>query len=208
MGRGIFYRSDTRSPAAPDSMFTNGFKKRDNSPKPELRWVADWANTDVKQNAPDIVPESAVCFTKDFMAAPLFPVGDLKTDSWVYVLDLDTQGMTNTQQSQYEYVQSIGRLGVAHALWPMFGQERAVNSVAPGDIVGAVHVKRKFNAQAILDEDVFNGGSFLPDEYRANPGYLGKSAVAVANAMNGFVSKKKWIQMPTMAQGIVKATKR
>jgi hypothetical protein len=132
----------------------------------------------------------------------LFPVGDLDTDSWVYVLDLDTFGITNTQQSQYMHVQRKGRLGVAQALWPMFGQERAANSVAPGDIVGAVHVQRRFNAN-----DVFNGGDFLPTVYQANPVYGGQNAALVANVMNHFVNVGDWIAMPTQAQGIVQSTR-
>jgi hypothetical protein len=177
-------------------MFTNGFNKRDvNINNPVFRYIAG------RQNAPDIVPKSAVCVTRHFEAAPLFPVSDLLTPSWVYVLDLDTADMTNTQQSQYVYVQQVGRLGVAGALWPMFGQERAVNSVAPGDIVGAVYVTRRFNGN-----DVFNGGSFLPSNYQANPGYLGGNAALVANLINGLVAAGNWIDMPTQAQGIVQST--
>lgn len=196
--KGVFYRSDTRDPQGTDQLFANGFSKRNSKyTAPILRLVAG------PKKAPDIIPESAVCVTRYFEAAPLFPVGDLKTDSWVYVLDLDTDTMTNTQQSQWSYVQLVDQGGVASALWPMFGQERAVDSIAAGDIVGAVYVSRKFNS-----DNVFNGGSFLPTKYLANPGYTGPGTTAklAADLIGPLVKDKKWIDMPTQAQGIVKST--
>lgn len=198
--RGMYYRSDTRVPYDPDQMFANGFSKRKplKYDAPKLRYIAG------PDAAPDIRPTSAVCVSRDFHAAPLFPVSDLKTDTWVYVLDLDVADMTNTQQSQYEYVSSISKLGVAEALWPMFGQERAVNSVTPGDIVGAVYVQRKFNA-----DDVFNGGTFLPLAYEPNPSYAGPDGTATqaADLIKRLVADSKWLPMPTQSQGIVKIEK-
>lgn len=194
--RGIFYRSDTREPNNPDNMFANGFHKRDpNFANPGLRFPMG------PNQAPDVVPESAVCVTRHFEAAPLFPVSDLLTPTWVYVLDLDTDSMMNTQQSQYNYVSMVGQLGVLQSLWPMFGQERAVNSVAPVDIIGAVRVFRHFNG-----DDVFNGGTFLPTAYIANPGYLGVHAAVVANLVTALVNQGAPIPMPTQAQGIVQST--
>lgn len=198
--RGVFYRSDTRVPYGADQMFADGFSKRkpEKYTAPRLRYIAG------VDAAPDIRPTSAVCVTRDFQAAPLFPVSDLKTDTWVYVLDLDVRDMFNTQQAQYEYVGSIGNLGVADALWPMFGQERAVNSVAAHDIVGAVYVQRRFNS-----DDVFNGGQFLPLAYEANPGYTGPDGTAslAAGSIKKLVAEGEWLPMPTQSQGIVKSTK-
>jgi hypothetical protein len=94
-------------------------------------------------------------------------------------------------------------LGAAEALWPMFGQERAANSVAPRDIVGAVKVKRNFHGKT----NVFNGGIFLPVEYLANAGYQGENAARVAGAIYLLVAKKEWINMPTQSMGIVESTK-
>lgn len=179
-------------------MFANGFNKR--NPiyvAPVLRLIAG------PNNAPDIEPASAVCVTRHFEAAPLFPVGDLLAESWVYVLDLDTAAMTNTQQSQWSYVQLVNQGNNPGSLWPMFGQERAVDAIAPGEIVGALKVRRRFNGQ-----DVFNGGRFLPTEYRANAGYVdpGGTAALVAGLINPLVTAAQWIDMPTQAQGIAQST--
>lgn len=196
--RGVFYRSDTRDPNT-DHMFANGFYKRDvNINDPVFRFPAG------RQNAPDIVPESAVCVTRHFEAAPLFPVGDLQTDSWVYVLDLDTADMTNTQQSQYAHVSSVGQTGNAGALWPMFGQERAVNSIDPNDIIGAVLVNRRFNGN-----DVFNGGDFRPRQYLVNNGYTGpaNTAALATNLITPLIQANAWLPMPSMAQGVVRSTR-
>jgi hypothetical protein len=100
-------------------------------------------------------------------------VSDLTTNSWVYVLDLDVKDIVNTQQRQYEYVVSIGRTSSKNAMWPMFGQERCVNSIRGRYIIGAVLVRRRFNGA-----DVFNGGDFKPGNYVANPGYLGPGPTA------------------------------
>merc|ERR1712157_519499 len=91
--RGTFYRSDTRHPTL-DQIFTEGFSKRNAAyadPVPQF----PFGNTNV---SPDIIPESAVCFTRDFKAAPLFPVGDPNVDSWVYILDLDVSTVYNSHK--------------------------------------------------------------------------------------------------------------
>ena len=209
---GVFYRSDTRPPLKSEwlnsgetwEMFVDGFDKRSPSTytNPNLRWVAGI------QNAPDVTPESAVCFTRDFQAAPLFPVGDLVTDSWVYVFEVDATQIFNTQCKQWDYVKNdLGGLSGKQALtklWPMFGQERALNSVSANQVVGAVKVSRKFNSN-----DVFNGGTFKCLKYVANPGFTGTSKVAsMASDMIGkLVNAGKALPMPTCASGIVKSTK-
>jgi hypothetical protein len=181
-------------------MFTNGFDKRDiNYPAPQLRLIAG------PTNAPDIIPSSAVCVTRYFEAAALFPVADLLTNSWVYILDLDTSVMTNTQLLQWNYVQGVGQGGNAQALWPMFGQERAVDTIAPTDVIGAVQVTRRFNGT-----DVFSGGGrFLPMAYYANPAYAGPGTTATmaANLINPLITAAQWIDMPAQAQGIVQNTR-
>jgi hypothetical protein len=99
-------------------------------------------------------------------------------------------------------VKATGGLGVGDNLWPMFGQERAVNSIAPGDIIGAVRVRRRFNGN-----DVFNGGDFKPIGYTANPGFNGPAGTAnmAANLINPLVNANAWIAMPTQAQGITQS---
>ncbi|MHB8285811.1 MAG: hypothetical protein ACYDD1_14195 [Caulobacteraceae bacterium] len=196
--KGVFFRSDTRTPYGPDQMFANGFAKRDATIlTPQLRHVAG------PTNAPDIEPASAVCVTRYFEAAPLFPVGNLMTNSWVYLLDLDTSLMTNTQLLQWNYVQSIGQGGNAQALWPMFGQERAMDGIGSGDIIGAVEVQRQFPAN-----NVFAGGNFKPLIYTANPFYdgPGTTATMAANLIAPLINAAQWISMPAQAQGIVQST--
>jgi hypothetical protein len=201
--RGIFYRSDTRHPLdPPDSIFDNGLKKRDaRYLDPVVRFPA----TD--QRAPDIVPQSAVCFTRHFEAAPLFPVSNLNTNAWVYVLDLDTSAIYNSQVVQYEYIASNALntgANATQALWPMFGQERAINEVSAKDIVGAVEVSRHFNAA-----NVFNGGTFTPLVYLPNPNYKGeeKTAKLVQDNLKRLVKAAQPVQMPTMASGVVHSTR-
>lgn len=208
---GVFYRSDTRPPLQSEwdsddeqwEIFIDGFDKR--SPKkykqPKLRLVAG------KENAPDVVPDSAVCFTRDFQSAPLFPVGDLQTDSWVYVLEVDATKIFNTQGKQWDYVKDdlhgLSKKQATTKLWPMFGQERALNRVAAQQIVGAVKVKRKFNSN-----DVFNGGRFKCLKYISNPHFSGTKQVAklATDMIGAFVSSGEYLPMPTCASGIVKST--
>eukprot|EP00565_Helicotheca_tamesis_P001439 CAMPEP_0185733520 /NCGR_PEP_ID=MMETSP1171-20130828/19790_1 /TAXON_ID=374046 /ORGANISM="Helicotheca tamensis, Strain CCMP826" /LENGTH=75 /DNA_ID=CAMNT_0028403279 /DNA_START=42 /DNA_END=269 /DNA_ORIENTATION=+ len=65
--RGIFYRSDTRHPSeSPDKILENGFTKRN----------AEYANPVPRrflEMSFDIIPASAVCFTRDFKAASALP---------------------------------------------------------------------------------------------------------------------------------------
>jgi hypothetical protein len=199
--RGIFFRGDTRHPTeAPGKLFKRGFKKRDpTAAKPELYYFPS------RQKAPDLVAESAVCVSRDFFASASFPVDDLQTDSWIYVLDLDTTNMFNKMQYQYEYVVSHAIDSNADALWPMFGQERAVDAVAPEEIVAAILVNRKFNGN-----HVFTGGMFRPREYRANSHSGGPRSTAslVAGQFQGMIGtgEDKWITMPMKSSGIVKTT--
>ncbi|HSW06479.1 hypothetical protein [Aquabacterium sp.] len=200
--RGIFYRSDTRSPDANENLFTNGFTKRDvTQVNPTLR---NMGTTSVgTDRAPDVEPSSAVCFTSDFFGAPIFPVANLNIPSWVYVLDLDVATVMNTQATQFNLVQNSGAntlAGGAEALWPMFGQERCVNSIAHTDIVGALRVARAFLGTFA------QGGTFVCSAYRPNPHYNGGQAVAVAASMNHFIDGRAH-STPTQAGGLVRNTR-
>jgi len=203
--RGIFYRSDTRHPIEePAAIFANGFtKQNENEQDPVIRF---FENENGEEIAPDIHPHSAVCFTKDFYAAAIFPVNDLATDTWVYILDLDASNgqIYNSQQVQWEYV--IGKKllkdkafdKASEILWTMFGQERAANQVAAGDIVGALRVEqRQFN------DGFFAGGRFVCGSYIANTGYKGTKSQGdnVKDVMEGFVGNT--FEMPTKDSGIV-----
>jgi len=196
--RGIFYRSDTRSPDTNENLFRHGFTKRDVTQlNPKLRNMGTTA-TGV-QKAPDVDPHSAVCFTKDFFAAPIFPVGDLNVPSWVYVLDVDVANVMNTQKTQFELINNLGvnrhATGQA-ALWPMFGQERCVNSIANTDIVSAVRVARMFAGT------FSQGGSFICSVYKPNPNYTGAEAASVQAAIAHFIDGRTH-ETPTQAQGLV-----
>jgi hypothetical protein len=204
--RGTFYRSDTRHPINDAAIFRAGFTKRNAQfQDPVLRYPAG------RDKSPDIIPSSAVCFTRDFKAAPLFPVSDLETDSWVYILDLDVanNNVYNTQQVQWEYVTNHQLLHgkvfdeASEVLWTMFGQERAANQVAAQDIVGAVRVTRNFNRN-----DVFNGGTFVVHEYLSNPNYAGSDQLEeqVASVMHDFHNEMH--DMPDITSGFKPSTKR
>ena len=196
----MFYRSDTRHPLdLPHALFTNGFDKRDpNALDPVVRFPMG------QGNAPDIVPTSAVCFTRDFMAAPIFPVGDLGANSWVYVLDVDATQVYNTQKVQYDYASSNNLMAnqdqaqATGTLWPMFGQERAANHIAAGDIVGAVEVSRHFPG-AFAQGGTFDCLIFLPNENYTGPDGTLKS---VQTVMNGYVRGGP-LTTPSMGEGVV-----
>lgn len=202
---GVFYRSDTREPDGdPGKIFSNGFDKRDSKySDPKLRWPMG------KGVSPDIVPQSAVCFTRHFEASPIFPVGDLKTDSWVYVMELDTKDIFNSQCKQWEDVRDkLGGKSDDEALailWPMFGQERAMNSIPGDSIIGAVRVSRKFNKP----DSFMNGGTFKCLSYKANAGFRdgGGHAATLANTLIGkFVSSGEALKMPSQSYGVQKST--
>lgn len=214
---GVFYRSDTRIPLLGEAtstdtsddkkweIFKSGFDKRGSYttyPAPVMRSLG-------KGVAPDLDPDSGVCFTRHFQAAPIFPVGDLDCDSWVYVLEVDTTGIYNTQGKQWDYFtgKSTGSTSAKKAnkmLWPMFGQERALDSVGADKIVGAVKVTRKFNGG-----DFMNGGLFTCVKYVANPGFSGTEKVAsmAVDMIGKLVSSGKALQTPSCASGFVKSTK-
>jgi hypothetical protein len=200
--RGIFYRSDTRSPDNNENLFINGFTKRDvTQVNPTLRNMGTTSVGTLR--APDVDPSSAVCFTSDFFAAPIFPVAALNVPSWVYVLDLDVATVMNTQATQYSLVQNSGAntlAGGSEALWPMFGMERCANSIANTDIVGALRVARAFLGSFA------QGGTFVCSVYRPNPNYNGGQAAPVAATMNGFINGRAH-STPTLAMGLVRSTR-
>lgn len=200
--RGVFYRSDTRTP---DIIFPSGFQKRDASfLDPQVRFFQDSGDATTIALAPDIEPQSAVCFTRHFEAAAIFPIDGDVTESWIYVLNLQVKNIMNTQATQYAFVSDRKGLGVSGNLWPMFGQERCANSIAAGDIVGAVRFTRRMNNKG----DFFNGGTFSTKEYRENPQYSGDQVTAdlAKKLITPLVQTGGDLPIPTQAQGIVKST--
>ncbi len=207
--RGVFYRGDDRHPHDA-AVFADGFMRRDKSAKqPITRFPLGF------NKAPDIVTSTAVCVSKDFYAAALFPVDTDVYNSWIYVLDLDVAKMSNTQQVQYDYVMrmagadQIKAPDVGAALWPMFGQERSIPSVSPKDIVGAVNVYRDFHGKTILA-----GGTFCAwgAGYVGNPKYSGALGGVVSAAVWKVVGEKtgygaKQLTMPTQTQGLASTAK-
>src|SRR5262245_22828192 len=97
MPRGVFCRGDDRHPIK-QNIFAEGFSKRKPKKKREQRFPLG------KEMAFDIKSSTAVCVTKDFYAAALFPVDTKVYNSWIYLLDLDVSQMFNAQQHQYDYV--------------------------------------------------------------------------------------------------------
>jgi hypothetical protein len=196
-----------------DGIFQNGFQKKDLSSKK----VTPTKAPKFKQSfgflkAPDVITTTAVCVTKDFFAAPIFPVEMDVFSTWVYVLDLDVTKMYNTQERQHQYVRDLaegGHIsgpGVGDALWPMFGQERAVDEIQPGEVIGAVKVMRAFHGDSVLQ-----GGTFFCLAYEPNANYAGAldgtTADAVAGIMQKYITGRTHLKMPSQAQGIVAAYK-
>jgi len=207
MPRGVFYRGDRRRPYD-DGIFEKGFQKRDwfskkvtPSQPPEFRPMGAGKAEDVKT-------ATAVCVTKDFFAAPLFPVRMTQLLTWIYFLDLDVDKMFNTQQYQREYVAQLvgdGHISgaqVKKALWPMYGQERAVDKIKSEEIIGTVHVERKFNGDGVLQGGVFRCLLYVPN---ANYGQLMGPATAreVASIIATYINDKTWLTIPSQSQGIV-----
>lgn len=215
MSRGIFFRGDSRKYTR---VFDVGFQSDTNNTfgQPLMRFpevpvmangaiVGSTVNRDV---APDVHPGKVVCFTKDFFAASLFPL-DGSTRTYIYAMDLDTRYILNTQQCQLEYVQSIAhRLtapGVAEALWPMFGQERAIPNVNPNEIICSVEVTRRQNVGTGFTGGEFTIRGIVENEEYFGFGQPGGQADKVLAAMRTLQGKGTH-RMPSQACGIVAST--
>lgn len=137
------FRGDTRPPK---TIFEFGFQRRganwqyyNESKKiqePSLRFYKEKGNEMIK--ACDIVSSSAICLTRQFDLAPLFPLhpqGDelFASDyTWLYVVQL-WQGFATYEEQQ------------ALKLPISFCQEVAVRDVPSMDVIAAIQCKRYWN---------------------------------------------------------------
>lgn len=192
MSIGAFYRSDLR---APDDIFVNGFQKRNTSyASAHVRYLGG------PDMAPDITPQSAVCFSRHFEAAALFPVSNLTSDSHIYAFAIDVMTVFNTQSTQWNHAVSRNFSEPSANLWPMFGQERAANSIPADKIIGAVHIKRIPNGTKWI-----HGMNFIPYKVSMNSRFKGS-----LDFVNNFIELtgeilNTTIRCPTMSDGYVKS---
>ena len=220
MSLGVFYRSDTRPPLkdidqdhrtvnnssdlAKWEMFKVGFDVRD----PKMQAFKHRFLTSKKKTF-DLEPNSAVCVSRHFEASALFPVDSPNVSSFIYLvqLDADKSKMYNTQEKQWDYAKSLGLKQESYkirenVLWPMFGQERGVRRIEPGEIIGAVDVER--------ETDYFTGwtGKFKCTHYYKNSGYSGTkdAAKSAEELVNKMIKEELWIKTPRKTQGYAKST--
>ncbi len=133
----IYYRGDDREPG---QIFKNGFQKRALTSNITYRPFVGKAG--------DIDPDSAVCVTRWFETAPLFPFSN-ENPRYIYALYLDDSVVFDTRERQIQEtgaeIQKLMLSGVAHkdvkALdigWPLYAHEYATDAVPSKDIIGAV----------------------------------------------------------------------
>jgi hypothetical protein len=133
----------------------------------------------------DINPPSAVCVTPRFAMAPLFPIDETVTDLWVY--SVYVRELFNTQAHQYaegmlaieEEMEAFKAIKArkespkggdpAHeqyvetkALWPLYAQELATKTIAAGDVICALKVRRTWASPNPFDP--FDGCSYVLDK--------------------------------------------
>ena len=214
MSLGVFFRSDTRPPlnslveswrqSTEWEMFKVGFDVRD----PKMKAYKHRFNNGKKQTF-DLDPYSAVCVSRHFEASALFPIDNPNCDSFIYVvqLDADKSKMYNTQEKQWDYAKGLGfnqnqSQIQNNVLWPMFGQERGVRRIEPGEIIGAIDIER--------ETDPFTNwtGKFKCRAYFENTDYSGTAdaAKSAKELISPIVKKSAWIKTPTKAQGYKKST--
>lgn len=132
----LFFRSDTR---VPKTIFKSGFTSL--NPKQGITYRS---NPGI---AGDIDPPSAVCLTRRFDVAPLFPFQKMGK-RFIYALAMDDSQIFDTREQQIKdtdtYLQEAIKLGMpldkarAKIGWPLFAHEYATEKVPFTSIVGAV----------------------------------------------------------------------
>lgn len=223
MSKGVFYRSDTRPPRKDLveswrhdkdwELFKQGFDSRD----PKMKIKQRFGDNNKKKTF-DIDPNSAVCVTRHFEAAPLFPVSNKNCDSFVYIVELEASKLYNTQEKQWDYAINhlydninplYGFKGMKEStvmnerLWPMFGQERATKKIEPGEIAGCILVER-FNSINPNDfTDRFKCLEWIPNE-----DFTGSEAVTtiIDKLVVPLCKKQDEIKCPKQHQGVAKST--
>lgn len=152
----IAFRGDNRPP---EVVFTEGFTRRGGTwehfntkkeiEEPTFRFFA----TDYKgkQKAEDIIPSSAVCVTKKFDLAPLFPIENPENPNdpvppvtWIYIVKVQQGFLTYDLQRQLN--SSLA-----------FCEEVATRDIPPGDVICAVKCERFWNVDANCAPNWENG---------------------------------------------------
>lgn len=168
----LAYRGDTREPQI---IFEEGFQRRGgswefyNDPKNILEKKIQEPAFRISQGGQlfnDIIRTSAVCFTRNFDCAPIFPVNDFSKSPpsqlppphiFIYIV--------NVQQGYSTYLlqQELGS--------PLaFCEEIATRDVPSGDVIAAVKCQRFFNIDAFGKPDWKNGVRYqLTSEILWNP---------------------------------------
>lgn len=144
----IYYRGDTRDPAV---IFPAGFDKRYPMCPIQFRTV------EFPGTAGDVNPPTAVCLTRRFEIAPLFPIGN-NDPRYIYAIYIDDSEIFETRDIQIQQakteIENVMLTGVARENvneldigWPLFGYECATDRVPNHTIIGAVHctILNRFN---------------------------------------------------------------
>jgi hypothetical protein len=158
------FRGDGRKP---ETMFVEGFKKRNLGTKVQYRhfqFEHASLNSPIPQ-AGDVTPETAVCVTPDMNAAALFP---LPVDSqvvfsttWIYlvyvksgyhthgrmVLDALT-GLNEIQNREYKFRKKAAEL--VNGL--LYGQEMATDDIPGSSVWGALEIWRIWNERTLTTD--------------------------------------------------------
>ncbi len=143
----LFFRSDTR---IPKKIFKSGFTSL--NPKQGITYrknpsVDDGMGLSKLGAAGDIDPPSAVCLTRRFDVAPLFPFQKMGK-RFIYALAMNDSQIFDTREFQIKdtdaYLQEAIKQGIpldqarAKIGWPLFAHEYATEKVPFTNIVGAV----------------------------------------------------------------------
>lgn len=163
----ICFRGDDRNP---QNIFLPGFRKRGQGSVLYRRG---------NNVAGDIEPSSAVCVSARISAAAMFPLKfDYKqpkvSDTYIYVVGIDTNRLTNTHQLQVR----DGMSGLSHnsaqdALWPLYAHELALPVILGNQIIAAVKCTRTWHGDnwasgAIYElhrQIIMNPGCNVPQTY-------------------------------------------
>jgi len=185
-------------------MFVAGFQKR--SPASAITTRGMGPN-----RAGDVEPTSAVCISARISGAALFPLFLQQPapigPNYLYMMAIDTGRIFNTHALQVQTSLASPKLAAkpAAVMWPLFAQELAVDSVAPGEIIAAVSFTRAFfgaswqngGTYTLGSTILLNPGCTVPDDVR-------KAALAF---LNGEISNHRANQsLPTGSGGFHAST--
>lgn len=126
----IAFRSDTRPPRI---LFEFGFQRRMTTHDEYVQNRGENYEPTWRHGQRDMYPESAICLTQQFDAAPIFPVGSSDNPpselTWIYIIRPQKAFMTHLYQK--------------HLNSPLaFSEEIAVRDVPSCDVLAAIKCKR------------------------------------------------------------------